>query len=71
MISKPIRVLVADANPSGEEDLRSQMDQIPEVEIVGIAHSQRATLTQVESTQPDFSARRFDAARLPEHRAAG
>ena len=54
MISKPISVLVVDANPSGEEDLRSQMDQIPEVEIVGIAHSQRAALTQVESTQPDF-----------------
>jgi DNA-binding NarL/FixJ family response regulator len=25
-----------------------------EVEIVGIAHSQRAALTQVETIQPDF-----------------
>jgi hypothetical protein len=35
-------------------DLRSQLDQIPDVEIVGIAPSQRATLNQVEATQPDF-----------------
>ena len=42
MNSKTIRVLVVDEDPSGVSDLQSRLDQIPEVEIVGIAHSQRA-----------------------------
>jgi DNA-binding NarL/FixJ family response regulator len=54
MISETIRVLVVDADPSGGHDLRSQLDQIPDVEIVGIAHSQRAALSQVEMIKPDF-----------------
>jgi response regulator of citrate/malate metabolism len=55
MNSKSIRLLVVDGDPSGGEDaLRSQLEAIPGVEIVGIAHSQRAALSQVETTQPDF-----------------
>ncbi len=54
MISKPVRVLVADANPSGDEDLRSQLEQVPDVEIVGIVHSQPAAFNQVEKTKPDI-----------------
>ena len=46
MNSKTIRVLVVDADPSGVGDLHSQLDQVPEIEIVGIAHSQRAALNQ-------------------------
>ena len=54
MNSITIRVLVVDADPSGVGDLHSRLNQVPEVEIVGIAHSQRAALTQVETIQPDF-----------------
>ena len=55
MNSKTSRLLIDDADPSGGEDaLRSQLDQVPGVELVGIAHSQRAALNQVETTQPDF-----------------
>jgi len=54
MNSKTIRVLVVDADPGGVGDLHSRLDQMSEVEIVGIAHSQRAALTQVETIQPDF-----------------
>jgi len=54
MISKPVRVLVADANPSGGEDLRSQLEQVPDVEVVGIVHSQPAAFNQVETTKPDI-----------------
>jgi chemotaxis response regulator CheB len=50
MISKTIRVLVVDANPSGEEDLHSQLDAVPGVEIVGAAHSQRAMDRKRSST---------------------
>ena len=55
MTSKTIRLLFVDADPSGcEAALRSQLDQVPGVELVGIAHSQRAALNQIETTQPDF-----------------
>ena len=54
MNSTSIRVLVVDADPSGMGDLHSQLDQVPEIDIVGIAHSQRAALNQVETIQPDF-----------------
>lgn len=53
MSSNLIRVLVVDADPSGEGYLRSKMEGIEGIEIVGIAHSQRMTLNQVESTKPD------------------
>ena len=54
MNSITIRVLVVDADPVGVGDLHSRLDQLPEVKIVGIAHSQRAALSQVEAVQPDF-----------------
>lgn len=54
MNSKTIRILIVDANPSGGGDLRSLIEQVPNIEIVGIAHSQRAAFNHVESTQPDF-----------------
>ena len=54
MENKSIRVLVVDANPTQEDALRSQLAQVLEVEVVGIAHSQRAALNQVETTQPDL-----------------
>jgi DNA-binding NarL/FixJ family response regulator len=54
MISKPVRVLVADANPSGGEDLRSQLEQVPDVEVVGIVHSQPVAFNQDETTKPDI-----------------
>ena len=54
MNAKTIRVLVVDADPSGGDELRSLLDKIPELEIVGIAHSQRMALRQVESVSPDF-----------------
>ncbi len=54
MISKLVRVLVADANPSGGENLRSQLEQVPDVEVVGIVHSQPAAFNQDETTKPDI-----------------
>lgn len=54
MISATTRVLLVDADPSGGSDLRSQLEAIPGVEIMGIAHSQRAALTQVETIKPGF-----------------
>ena len=55
MNSKIIRVLVVDADPSSVEDaLRLKLDRLPGVEVVGIAHSQRGALRQVDSTQPNF-----------------
>jgi DNA-binding NarL/FixJ family response regulator len=55
MTSKTIHLLIVDADPSsGEDALRSRLDQVPGVELVGIAHSQRGALNQVETTQPDF-----------------
>ena len=54
MNAKTIRVLVVDADPSGGDELRSLLGEIPEFEIVGIAHSQRMALRQVESVRPDF-----------------
>lgn len=55
MNSPQIRLLIVDADPSsGEDALRSQVEQVPGVELVGIAHSQRMALNQIESAQPDF-----------------
>jgi hypothetical protein len=48
MTSKTLRLLIVDADPSGGEDaLRSQLDQVTGVELVGIVHSQRAALNQI------------------------
>jgi DNA-binding NarL/FixJ family response regulator len=52
--SNQIRLLVVDADPSGEGYLRSKLEGIRGVEIVGIAHSQRMALNQVETTQPEL-----------------
>jgi DNA-binding NarL/FixJ family response regulator len=52
--SNQIRVLVVDADTSGEGHLRSKLEAIPGIEIVGISHSQRMALNQVETTQPEF-----------------
>jgi len=49
-----VRVLAVDADPSGEGHLRSKLEKIQDIEIVGIAHSQRMALNLVESTQPEF-----------------
>ena len=54
MMSKTLRVLVVDSDPSGGDVLHSQLEQVAGVEIVGIAHSQRTALNQVETIQPDF-----------------
>lgn len=55
MNSKIIRLLIVDADPIGVEDaLRLKLDRLPGVELVGIAHSQRGALSQVDSTQPNF-----------------
>lgn len=54
MNSNLIRVLVVDADSSGEGYLHSMLEGIEGIEIVGIVHSQRMALTQVESTQSDF-----------------
>ena len=54
MNSNQIRLLVVDADPSGEGHLRSKLEGIRGVEIVGITHSQRMALNQVETTQPEF-----------------
>ena len=53
MNSNLIRVLVVDADPSGEGRLQSKFDGMKGLEIVGIVHSQRMALNQIESTQPD------------------
>lgn len=45
-----VRVLAVDADPSGEGHLRSKLEKIQGIEIVGIAHSQRMALNLVEST---------------------
>jgi DNA-binding NarL/FixJ family response regulator len=54
LISNQIRLLVVDADPSGEGHLRSKLEAIQIVEIVGVAHSQRMALNQVETTQPEL-----------------
>jgi DNA-binding NarL/FixJ family response regulator len=55
MNSKIIRVLIVDADPSTVEDaLHLKLDRLPGVELVGVAHSQRGALSQVDSTQPNF-----------------
>ena len=54
MNSKQIRVLVVDADTSGEGHLRSKLEVIPGIEIIGITHSQRMALNQVETTRPEF-----------------
>ena len=51
MSSNLIRVLVVDADPSAEGHLRSKLEGIQGIEIVGIAHSQQMALNQVKSTQ--------------------
>jgi len=52
--SNQIRVLVVDADPSGEGHLRSKLGAIQIIDVVGIAHSQRMALNQVESIQPEL-----------------
>ena len=54
MNSKPLPVLVVDADPRVRDQLRSQLEQVPDVEIVGIVHSQPAAFNQVETTKPDL-----------------
>lgn len=55
MNSKPVCVLVVDANPSGESGaIHAALEQDPAVDIVGVAHSQRMGLNLVESTHPDL-----------------
>ncbi|MFC2055105.1 response regulator transcription factor [Chloroflexota bacterium] len=54
MKSNQIRLLVVDADTSGEGQLRSKLDGVLGVEIVGITHSQRMALTQIETTPPEL-----------------
>jgi len=54
MNAKPIRLLVVDSEPGGMSELHSLLEQIPDVEMAGIAHSQRMAFRQVESVKPDF-----------------
>ena len=54
MASNQIRVLVVDADTSGEGHLRSKIEALRGIEIVGITHSQRMALNQVETTQPEL-----------------
>jgi DNA-binding NarL/FixJ family response regulator len=54
MNTKTVRVLVVDADPSGEASIRALLGQVEGIEIVGIAHSKRAALKQVEETRPEL-----------------
>jgi acetolactate synthase regulatory subunit len=46
MGTKSIRVLLVVASPAQEGQLRSLLDQVLDVELVGIAQSMRAALTK-------------------------
>lgn len=49
METKSIRVLLVDASSSEQGQLRSLLEQVRDVEIVGITHSQRAAFNQIET----------------------
>jgi DNA-binding NarL/FixJ family response regulator len=51
--SKPIRVLVVDADPGEGGALSAHMDEVEGIEVVGVAHNRRAAISQPETTQPD------------------
>jgi DNA-binding NarL/FixJ family response regulator len=51
--SKPIRVLVVDADPGGGDALSAHLDEVEGIEVVGVARNRRAAIRQAETTQPD------------------
>lgn len=53
MTSKPIRVLVVDANPSQAGALPPRTGEVEGIEAVGVAHNRSAAGSLVESLQPD------------------
>jgi DNA-binding NarL/FixJ family response regulator len=51
--SKPIRVLVMDANPDKVGALPPGIGEVQGIEVVGVAHNKNAALAQVEELQPE------------------
>ena len=50
---KHCKVLIADDKPQSRDGLRSLLDAVPEVEVVGEAADGQAAVQQVERHQPD------------------
>ena len=48
-----VRVLVVDADVGGSEALLGQLDELAGVEVVGMAHTRRSTLQDVDTRRPD------------------
>jgi DNA-binding NarL/FixJ family response regulator len=53
MSTSVIRVLVVDAEVGGSEALLGQLDELSGVEMVGLAHTRRSAMQQVETHYPD------------------
>ncbi len=53
MNSRPIRVLVVDADTGGGEALQAQLAQAEGIEIVGVARNRRAAVQKAETLRPD------------------
>lgn len=53
MNSKPIRVLVVEADPDRVPTTLAYLAEIAGIEVVGVAHSRLATINQLEEAQPD------------------
>lgn len=73
-----MRVLLVDDEPAALERLEALFEQIPDVQVVGVAHNGRRALEQVEALRPDLvmldiqmperSGLSVAAALAPEHR---
>ena len=49
-----MRVLLVDDEPAALERLEAMFEQIPDAEVVGVAHNGRRALEQIEALQPDL-----------------
>ena len=53
MNSKPIRVLVVDAEPAGEQTWSVHLEGVEDIRVVGVAQDRGAAQQKAESLKPD------------------
>jgi DNA-binding NarL/FixJ family response regulator len=51
--SKPIRLLIVDADPGEGAALPARLHEVEGIEVVGVARNRRSALSQAETSQPD------------------
>ena len=51
--SQPIRVLIVDADPKAGRDSLANLEEVENIEVVGLVHNKQSAISEAGTTQPD------------------